>query len=96
MSNDIKTAWGRLIDIARSGEARTKSADQHIKIEREEARKVDGRTLQKTGRTEQLNVRVRAETKAEIQALANAHGWLIAEVIEKAVSSLKARMESGH
>ena len=95
MSERIKSAWSQLVEIAKSGENRTRSVDEHVKAERAELKKIDGRTLRKTGRTDQLNVRVAAETKAEIQALANAHDWLIGEVIEKAVAALKREMRTG-
>ena len=95
MSDDIDVAWARLVEMAKTGTPRTKSVDAQIQAEQAGAKKVDGRTLRKTGRTEQLNVRVAAETKAEIQALAGANDWLIGEVIERAVIALKAQLETG-
>ena len=96
VSDEINASWARLIDMAKAGTARPRSVDEHVKAERVEAKKVDGRTLRRTGRTEQLNVRVAADTKAEIQAIANAQEWLIGEVIEKAVAALKSKMDAGN
>ena len=96
VSDKVNASWARLIEISKSGRSRARSVDEHIKIEHAVEKKIDGRTLRKTGRTEQLNVRVAAETKGEIVALANAHDWLIGEVIEKAIAALKSKMDAGN
>lgn len=47
---------------------------------------VDGRSLRRTGRTEQFATRIKAETKAQIQQIAREEGITMAEAIERAVS----------
>lgn len=52
--------------------------------------KIDGRSLRRTGRTEQLAVRVTAKTKEAYQAYAARHDILLAEVLERALAALEA------
>lgn len=44
-----------------------------------------------TGRTEQFNVRIRAETKAEIYAIADENRWSMGETVEKLLEAFRAR-----
>lgn len=44
-----------------------------------------------TGRTEQFNVRIRADTKAEIYAIADENRWGMGETMEKLVEAYRAR-----
>lgn len=44
-----------------------------------------------TGRTEQFNVRIRADTKAEIYAIADEHRWSLGETVEKLLEAFRAR-----
>lgn len=44
-----------------------------------------------TGRTEQFNVRIRAETKAEIYAIADENRWSMGETVEKMLEAFRAR-----
>ena len=44
-----------------------------------------------TGRTEQFNVRIRAETKAEIYAIADENRWGLGETVEKLLEAFRAR-----
>ncbi len=44
-----------------------------------------------TGRTEQFNVRIRAETKAEIYAIADDNRWGLGETVEKLLEAFRAR-----
>lgn len=71
---------------------RAPSVIEQLSGGKREGPKVDGRSLRKTGRTEQFNVRLRSETKQDIQALADSNGWLIAEVIEKALEALREKL----
>ena len=56
-----------------------------------------GRTQQRprysriTGRTEQFNVRIKAQTKAEIYAIADEHRWGLGETMEKLLEAFRAR-----
>jgi hypothetical protein len=51
--------------------------------------RLDGRSLRATGRTVQLNLKVSAETKARMLALAETRGQLMAEVFEDAIAALE-------
>ena len=44
-----------------------------------------------TGRTEQFNVRIRGDTKAEIYAIADEYRWGLGETMEKLVEAFRAR-----
>ena len=44
-----------------------------------------------TGRTEQFNVRIRAETKAEIYAIADENRWSLDETVEKLLEAFRGR-----
>lgn len=44
-----------------------------------------------TGRTEQFNVRIRADTKAEIYAIADENRWGLGETMEKLLEAFRAR-----
>lgn len=48
----------------------------------------------RTGRSAQLNLKVRPETIAQFYALADAQGWVLGEAFEKAVALLER--EYGH
>ena len=56
-----------------------------------------GRTKQRprysrfTGRTEQFNVRITAQTRAEIYAIADENRWGMGETMEKLVEAFRAR-----
>ena len=45
----------------------------------------DGRSLYVTGRTTQMNLKVRAEFKDHVYALARSEGVMMIEIIERAV-----------
>jgi len=55
------------------------------------ANKVDGRTLRKTGRTEQLATRVTPEFRRRIHNIAQNEGILIVEVLERALKAYDSR-----
>ncbi len=48
---------------------------------------IDGRSLRKTGRTEQLATKVRPEIKAMIYELAQSYGMPINEIIEQSIEA---------
>lgn len=90
---DTAEAWARVIETAAAPPSRTLGVGDHLLREKQHPKRVDGRSLRKTGRTEQFNVRVKAETKQEIQRLSDANDWLIGEVIEQAVSALSEKLK---
>ncbi len=51
------------------------------------------RTRPKTGRVHQLNVKLTRETIEYVYDLADTRGWIVAEVIERALELLKATPE---
>ena len=50
-------------------------------------RKVDGRTLKKTGMTEQFNTRLTKETLTKLRSVAQAEGRTIGKIIELSLDS---------
>lgn len=82
-------AWEQLKAAAELSTSRSTNVAAQIQQEKREQKKIDGRTLRKTGRTEQLNVRVKSGTKKEIERIAGDNGWLIAETIEHAIAALQ-------
>lgn len=44
-----------------------------------------------TGRTQQFNVRIRADTKAEIYAIADENRWGLGETVEQLVEAFRGR-----
>lgn len=85
-------AWARLVAETSGTPTRTKTLAEFLREEKRRPEKIDGRSLRKTGRTEQFNVRLKAGTKQDIQALADAQDWLIGEVIEHAIAALKEKL----
>lgn len=91
---DIQMKWQRLVATSGGDVPRGSSATERLASERREQKKVDGRTLRKTGRTHQVNVRLKQETKDAIQRVAAAKNWLIGEVIEHAVALLESQLSA--
>ena len=87
-----KQAWARLVGEVNDPAARRFNVGDQVGGSKLAPKKVDRRTLRKTGRTEQFNVRLKASTKLEIQRLAEARDWLIGEVIEHAVLALNEKL----
>jgi hypothetical protein len=85
---DTHAAWARLVTETTGAPPRTLSVADHLSNGKRGDKKVDGRSLRKTGRTQQFNVRLKSDTKQEIQRLADANNWLIGEVIEHAIAAL--------
>ena len=86
--------WVRLLEDINGGGTRGMSAAKQISLEKKALKKIDGRSLRKTGRTQQFNARVKASTKREIQHIAKSQGWLIGEAIEHAVAALVEKLDS--
>jgi len=51
----------------------------------------DGRALRATGRTEQMNLKVRKEFREHVAAMARRDGIMMVEYIERAVEAYKSR-----
>lgn len=51
------------------------------------ARYPDGRSRRRTGRIEQINVKVSAQFNSDLRGLADRHGHLIVEVLERALDT---------
>ena len=92
IGQDTVAAWARLVEQAKEPPARTMTVGEHLRDEQRQPKKVDRRSLRKTGRTEQFNVRLKSATKQEIQRLADDNGWLIGEAIEHAVAALNEKL----
>ena len=86
-------AWRNLVELAGDLAATRGSLKSRIATERRTDKKLDGRSLRRTGRTVQQNVRLRLETTAEIKNIAEAQGWLVGEVIEQAIEALKVQLQ---
>lgn len=90
----IGEKWQRLIDGGQNARERALAVTDRLQVEQRELRKIDGRSLRKAGRTEQVNIRLKQETKLAIQRLATANGWLIGEVIERSIATLEASLST--
>lgn len=85
-------AWGRLTAIA-TGKGRKAPGGTVASRDRLEKRPVlptDGRRKRATGRTLQLNVKVKPSFRAELQALANERDVGLAEMMERILAEWKA------
>jgi hypothetical protein len=54
--------------------------------------RVDGRTLRKTGRTVHFATKVTPDFDNEVRRIAGEQGWLMCEVLEKALAALKREL----
>ena len=79
-----------LAQLQKKGFRKTKGATVSERIAGETAThlKVDRRTLRRTGRDQQLAVRVTEKTKADYVAYAERHEILLAEVLERGLAVL--------
>lgn len=89
---DLRAKWKHLVAVSGLDGTRAGSLDERIKTERRDEKKIDGRSLRRTGRVHQVNVRLKEETKEAIQRIAKSQDWLIGEVIERAVALLDAQL----
>lgn len=71
---------------------RDTAEDREIK-ERAGMGKVDGRTLRKTGRSEQMMLRTTPAVRKDVERLAAANGWSFSETMERAIEALKREMK---
>lgn len=62
---------------------------QRARLESETRAKIDGRTLRKKGRTEQMAFRFTPERRAQIERLSLQYGCTFAEVIERGLDALE-------
>jgi hypothetical protein len=63
---------------------------ERLALEDQAIGKIDRRTLRKTGRTEQLNLRCSATTRERIKAICEDTGWSASEMLEHALTALEA------
>ena len=87
-------SWEQLKAAVDNGSSRSTSVATQLRQEKHEQKKVDGRTLRRTGRTEQFNFRVKGGTKQEIESIARENGWLIAETLERAIEALCEKLQA--
>jgi hypothetical protein len=94
MTSDKEGFDGNMLAMLGSKLRKTKGASvaDRLALERQELAKLDGRALRATGRTEQLNLRLTAETKQKIQRIAKEKNLLLAQVIEDAIAALEREM----
>ena len=91
-ADDIHAKWQRIIAASGGEVSREANLKDRLATEKREQKKIDGRALRKTGRTHQVNVRLKQQTKDAIQRIATANDWLIGEVIEHAVTMLESHL----
>lgn len=72
-----------------------KSPTDRKKREKKIRSTADGRTLTKTGRVEQLNVRVTPELKKAVNDVSEAEGIRIAELVERFIWEGIERLQGG-
>ena len=61
-------------------------------VEDDKPRRKDGRSLRRTGRTVQFATRISPQLDQDIRDIAESRQWLITEVLEKAVATLKKNL----
>lgn len=88
---DVEAGWRRLQQLGGS-DRRGPDVKDRLAAEKRAAKKIDRRTLRRTGRTEQFNVRLKQETKDAILRLAEANNWLNGEVVERAIALLEQHL----
>jgi hypothetical protein len=88
--HDIMKAWGRIVAAAGSRKTKGVSAAQRKAAEKAPVAPTDGRRRRATGRTKQLNVKVKPAFHQELTALAEARGTGIAELLEQMLADWKA------
>lgn len=89
MSDDLEGADFDLLKLFAPRQSST--ARGRKKLERKRSSSGDGRSLRKSGRTAQMNIKVRPDFRAEIEAAARERGILMVELIEQAWEALKQR-----
>jgi hypothetical protein len=89
--DEIVAAWGRM--MAAAGGRKTKGATVASRAEGEKppVLPTDGRRLRATGRTLQLNVKVKPAFREELLTLASKNGVGIAEMLERILAEWKTQ-----
>lgn len=90
-ADDVVAAWGRM--MAAAGGRKTKGATVASRDagEKPPVLPTDGRRLRATGRTMQLNIKVKPAFRDELVALAARNKVGIAEMLERIVAEWKAK-----
>ena len=88
--DDIAAAWGRV--MAAAGSRKTKGATIRSRAEAEKPPilPTDGRRQRATGRTKQMNMKVKPTYYAELVELADKRGIGLAEMSERILAEWKA------
>lgn len=88
-TDDIAVAWGRV--MAAAGGRKTKGATVKSRAEAEKppVLPTDGRRLRATGRTLQLNIKVKPTFRDELTALAEKRDIGLAEMLERVLTEWK-------
>jgi hypothetical protein len=85
---DLDKAWGRMRSVADrrvvTGEA---TAEKRSEREKPPIPKTDGRRKRATGRTAQLKLKVKAESKTAFHELAKKRGMTLGELLEEPVNA---------
>lgn len=89
-TEEVAAAWGRV--MAAAGTRKTKGATVKSRAEAEKppVLPTDGRRLRSTGRTQQLNMKVKPAFRSELEALADQRGIGLAEMLERILAEWKA------
>jgi|GEM_PF-7014580 len=85
----VTAAWARVQAAAGTSKVEgTESWEERARLEAEPY--MDGRKLRATGRTKQLNIKVKPGFDAELRKLAKAQGVGLAEMLERILAEWKA------
>jgi hypothetical protein len=89
-TDDVGAAWGRM--LAAAGGRKTKGATvaSRSAAEKPPVLPTDGRRLRATGRTQQLNMKVKPEYRTELETLAAERDIGLAEMSERILAEWKA------
>jgi hypothetical protein len=77
--------------VSEAAQFRSREPDRSAPIPESAPTKREPRRY-RTGRNIQLNVKVRAETLESFYALADSHGWVLGETLERALAALKKEL----
>jgi hypothetical protein len=96
MTSEKEGFDGNMLAMLGSKLRKTRGASvaDRLALERQELAKIDGRSSRATGRTEQLNLRLKSDIKDRIKRIAKDKDLLLAEVIERAIEALEREMKA--
>jgi|GEM_PF-5718814 len=85
--SDKPTFTGNLVELRRP------SVEDRAELEDAARARVDGRTLRRKGRTEQLLIRTTPARRQQVERLARELGLTFAEVVERGLDLLEAQQQ---